>query len=64
MTFGDLNINLSENFTNTFVMISDELSNKLFRFSPHCLGAELVEGGGVKHPHPPPQHVVENPHSQ
>ena len=33
-------------------MISDELSNTLFRFSLRCLGAELA-GGVFKHPPPP-----------
>ena len=35
-------LTLAKNWPNTFVFISYELSNALFRFSLRCLGAELV----------------------
>ena len=49
MTSGGLNIGLSKKkkkHRNTFVMISDELSNSIFRFSLRGLGANLEEEGG------------------
>ena len=52
MTFGDLNITLSEKCQNSFQIIFDELSNAVFRLALRCLGAEL-KGGGVE---TPPRH--------
>ena len=61
MTSVDLNIDLSLNINrNTSVMISDELSNAFFGFSPRRLGTKLEGEGMFKYS----QHVVENPDSQ
>ena len=61
MTSGDLNIELSEKLTNTFVIISYELSNAFFDFSLRRLDVELE--GGFSTP-PPPHQVVENPEAR
>ena len=53
LTFNDRNIELSEKWLNTFVMISDGLSNALFGFSLRCLGVELA--GGFQTDPPPLQ---------
>ena len=56
MTFGDLNNDLIKKIDrNTSVMISDELSNALFRFSLRCLGSEIAVFFSNT-----PQYVVEN----
>ena len=61
MTSGDLIIDLRKKSTDTFVVISDELSNALFGFSLRRLEAELQ---GREAPPPPPHQVVENPETR